>query len=64
MGVSPDKVVVVTDALIAVLTTVVELQELMTRAQAEGRDVTDEEVRALADANTQKANEIIGRLRG
>lgn len=38
-----------------------KLQQVLQRAQAEGRDVTDEELHALQQANDDKIDELLAR---
>jgi len=50
------------DLLIAVTNTSLRLQELLQRAAAEGRDITDEELRELRTASTEAAAALLKRL--
>lgn len=56
--------VILIDTALTALTTVSRIQQLLMQAQMEGRDVTDEEVKALADENSVTAKSLIERLRG
>ena len=50
------------DLLIAVTNTSLRLQELLQRAAAEGRDITDEELQELRTASTEAAAALLQRL--
>lgn len=51
----------VMDMLIRATEYSLKLQEALARAQAEGRDITDEELQAIRDRNTQKIEELLSR---
>ncbi len=53
--------IVVLDLLIRGTEYTMKLQQALQRAQAEGRDITDEEVQAIRDGNLAKIDELLSR---
>ena len=57
-------ILLIINAIEAGLRATQELTAVLQKAQTEGRDVTDEEVQALADSNSALSEELVKRLGG